>query len=56
MSKEGIFNFVFDDDLFNGTGTLKGTTKDHLNQKPVSLIPYYAWAHRNNGEMAVWLD
>jgi len=56
VSKEGMFNFVFDDNLFNGTGTLKGTTKDHLNQKPVLLIPYYAWAHRNTGEMAVWLD
>jgi DUF1680 family protein len=21
----------------------------------LSLIPYYAWAHRGSGEMAVWL-
>ena len=26
-----------------------------VEEKPVTLIPYYAWAHRGKGEMAVWL-
>jgi len=25
------------------------------NRQPLTLIPYYAWAHRGKGEMAVWL-
>ncbi len=25
------------------------------NTQPIALIPYYAWAHRGKGEMAVWL-
>jgi uncharacterized protein len=34
---------------FNEEGKL--TTKDET----LTLIPYYAWAHRGNGNMAVWL-
>ena len=26
-----------------------------LDPRPLVLIPYYAWAHRGDGEMAVWL-
>jgi DUF1680 family protein len=26
-----------------------------LGPHPLVLIPYYAWAHRGEGEMAVWL-
>jgi DUF1680 family protein len=26
-----------------------------LKTQPIVLIPYYAWAHRGDGEMAVWL-
>ncbi len=28
-------------------GKIKGTT--------LTAVPYFAWAHRGNGEMAVWL-
>ncbi|MGB1362673.1 MAG: hypothetical protein ACPG7V_05400 [Flavobacteriaceae bacterium] len=30
--------------------------EEQTNQKSISLIPYYAWAHRNLGEIAVWLN
>jgi DUF1680 family protein len=26
-----------------------------LKPHPLVLIPYYAWAHRGDGEMTVWL-
>ncbi len=26
-----------------------------MSEQPLTLIPYYAWAHRGKGEMAVWL-
>ena len=35
--------------FYDETGRLQ--TKD----VPLTLIPYYAWAHRGSGEMAVWL-
>lgn len=35
----------------------QGESSDNLRVKkqPLVLIPYYAWAHRGKGEMAVWL-
>jgi DUF1680 family protein len=26
-----------------------------IEEEPLTMIPYYAWAHRGKGEMAVWL-
>jgi uncharacterized protein len=45
-------------DLLNGVYVLTGLT-DNYSQKhalshTLTLIPYYAWANRNPGEMAVW--
>ena len=42
-------------DLFQGVTVITG--KVLANGIPVTLtaIPYYAWAHRGSGEMAVWL-
>ncbi|MBN1123512.1 MAG: glycoside hydrolase family 127 protein [Sedimentisphaerales bacterium] len=52
-------------DLLGGVTILEGTAKelsrqsdgDGLTEKSVRFraIPYYAWAHRGSGEMAVWL-
>lgn len=50
-------------DLFDRVTTITGTaTALHQNggtvtssTVPLTLIPYYAWAHRGKGEMAVWL-
>ncbi len=51
-------------DLLNGvvviTGEalplIKGTTAEVIAKaRPFLAIPYYAWAHRGSGEMAVWL-
>lgn len=54
------------DDLLNGVTVIKGqalalfgfedeTTVRRKTQK-FTAIPYYAWAHRGPGEMAVWLS
>jgi hypothetical protein len=53
------------DDLFNGVIVLHGMTEALIYGKdgkiPIKInqeftaIPYYAWAHRGQGEMAVWL-
>ncbi|MGR3811003.1 glycoside hydrolase family 127 protein [Jiulongibacter sp. NS-SX5] len=44
------FEAIFDPTLLDGITILKGKGKT----KP-TLVPYYAWAHRDLGEMAVWL-
>ena len=40
-------------DLLNGVVVLKSDPP--ANGRPIVLIPYYAWAHRGPGGMAVWL-
>ncbi len=50
-------------DLLNGVVVIKGEAealsekagKVVSEKKPVTLIPYYAWANRGRGEMTVWL-
>ncbi|MCF7957974.1 MAG: glycoside hydrolase family 127 protein [Phycisphaerae bacterium] len=51
-------------DMFDGVTVLQGVAKSLkteaddrqvLTDQPVLAIPYYAWAHRGAGEMAVWL-
>ena len=50
-------------DLLNGVMTVTGTAtalrmrngSAAAAAEPLTLIPYYAWAHRGKGEMAVWL-
>jgi DUF1680 family protein len=56
LTKEDNFQYTFDSDLLGGLGTIKG--KATVNSKSVAFtaIPYYAWAHREIGEMAVWLN
>jgi len=64
MNKKPEFNVVEKPEMLYGirmieTGaqTLSYDAKGRLVTKDVklSLIPYYAWAHRGNGEMTVWL-
>lgn len=64
MNREPRFEVVNKPDLLCGINQIKTTaqtleydesgrliTKDHT----LTLIPYYAWAHRGQGNMAVWL-
>ncbi len=40
-------------DLLGGLVVIKGRFSD---KSPLTAIPYYAWAHRGAGEMAVWIN
>jgi hypothetical protein len=50
-------------DILNGLTLLTGKAtafrmesgRESAAEVPLTLIPYYAWAHRGRGEMAVWL-
>lgn len=53
----------FRPDLLGGLVVVKASGKAYrqekgkvvVEDKEVNLIPYYAWAHRGRGEMAVWM-
>jgi DUF1680 family protein len=64
MNRKPVFTVEQKDDLLGGISQLKTTAQTllydeagRLQTKDVSLtlIPYYAWAHRGSGEMTVWL-
>jgi hypothetical protein len=50
-------------DLLNGVAVITGQAtalrmkagREIAEKKSLTLIPYYAWAHRGRGEMAVWI-
>ena len=47
---------VFQPDLLNGVTVIRGHSRLAGKSVPVTLIPYYSWAHRGAGKMAVWLS
>ncbi len=49
------FKYEFDKTLFNGTGKIVGQPQGSEDDA-TTLVPYYSWAHRGLGEMAVWLN
>jgi DUF1680 family protein len=50
LADDAILQAVHRPDLLNGLTVIQGEG-DH----PFTASPYYAWAHRGLGEMAVWL-
>ncbi|HEX7085110.1 MAG TPA: glycoside hydrolase family 127 protein [Vicinamibacterales bacterium] len=43
-------------DLLNGVVVLKARVTDRTGgRRTLTAIPYYAWSHRGEGEMAVWM-
>ena len=56
LSDEAQLNSEWRPDLLNGVTVLTGSAQDSSQvEKWLTAIPYYAWAHRGAGEMAVWL-
>jgi hypothetical protein len=56
------FNAEYKSDFLNGVTVIKGNAVNNSGgQRELTVIPYYAWAHRlpaqagGNGEMVVWL-
>lgn len=55
-SKFKELEYSYDSSLLNGVGKIIGRQKDGSKKISFTAIPYYAWAHREVGEMAVWLN
>lgn len=55
LGKIDGFEYVYDEELLNGVGKITGQAYMAEKNVPFQAIPYYAWAHRKMGEMAVWL-
>lgn len=63
LKKNAKLETQFRPQLLNGVTIVKGKAEAYYKQeselkkeeKQIILIPYYSWAHRGNGEMAVWL-
>jgi len=47
-------NGEYQDSMLNGITVITGSWGSHPSQSLVA-VPYYAWSHREVGEMAVWL-
>ena len=47
LSADEKLTAQFEPELLNGVETIQGAN--------FKAIPYYAWANRGSGEMAVWL-
>lgn len=51
------FKYSFDEELLEGIGKILGKATDSKNNiVDFTAIPYFAWAHRDDGEMSVWLN
>jgi hypothetical protein len=51
LHDDATFEVVWRPDLLNGVNLLHAKQGDEA----LTFVPYYAWAHRGIGEMAVWL-
>ena len=56
LDKKFSSQFIYDKKLFDGIGKIRLTKEDKSKSDEVKLIPYFAWANREVGEMAVWLN
>ena len=56
LHREATFVFDYDSNLLGGLGTISGSAFVNNKEESFKAIPYYAWAHREMGEMAVWLS
>ncbi|WP_019670542.1 glycoside hydrolase family 127 protein [Eudoraea adriatica] len=48
VPSDEVFTYKYEQELLGGVGKITSPS--------ITAIPYYAWAHRGNGEMAVWLN
>ncbi len=55
LTDKGALKPVLRSELLGGMVTLTGEALVRGNATKLTAIPYYAWANRDVGEMAVWL-
>ncbi len=56
LPAKATFDYSFDASLLNGVGIIKSKGKPNSKSKSMTAIPYFAWAHRQMGEMTVWMN
>jgi DUF1680 family protein len=56
LAEDSAFEFGYDSKLLGGLGIITGKSSANDKEENFKAIPYYAWAHREMGEMAVWLS
>lgn len=42
--------------MLQGITVLRGTAYEGTQERSLTAIPYYAWAHRGDSRMTVWMD
>ena len=52
LPADSRFETVFIPELLGGMTVIKQSTPA---KNPLTAVPYFAWAHRGSGEMAVWV-
>jgi DUF1680 family protein len=64
FEKDAEFSSEYSHDMLNGVTIIKGSSRvlrdftqdiNDWKEQEFKAVPYYAWAHRGVGEMAVWL-
>ena len=56
VEKSKALEYIFDQSTLNGVGKIIGKPKVGSKKTTFTAVPYYSWAHREVGEMAVWLN
>lgn len=56
LPSKGALEYSYDPNVLGGLGIIKGDAIRAGKQTTLTAIPYYAWAHREIGEMGVWLN
>jgi DUF1680 family protein len=55
LPKEVELEAAFREDLLGGVVAVHGAARRDGNEVPFLAIPYFSWANRGPGEMAVWI-
>ncbi|MDG2397089.1 MAG: glycoside hydrolase family 127 protein [Flavobacteriaceae bacterium] len=56
INNEFSSKFMYDENLFNGIGKIQLMNDNNSKSNKFTLIPYFSWANRDIGEMAVWFN
>lgn len=55
LPEDGDLAATYREDLLGGVVAIAGTARRDGNDVPFLAVPYFSWANRGPGEMAVWI-
>jgi len=55
LPEEAELEAIFREDLLGGVVAITGTARRDEGEVPFLAVPYFTWANRGPGEMAVWI-